>query len=164
MIPVPLVAERGRSASFDLTRSLGPISYTTTLFGSSVRHPINVERGEHYELTSPSGPTKNVGVEFLATLRKAPFSATASYTFVQSTQQESGQRVQSPLTPRHSFGIVGMWEKEKGRIGIESYLHGSPTSGGEPVPYRVRALLSLRFFSRTQIRPGATFSECGKPC
>src|SRR5205807_627197 len=35
-IPAPLVAERGRSASFDLTRSLGPASFTATLFGSRV--------------------------------------------------------------------------------------------------------------------------------
>ena len=138
VIPARLVAERGRSASLDLTRSLGPTSYTVTLFGSSVRHPINVERGERYELTNLPEPTNNLGLEFLATLRKAPFSATASYTFVQSRQLDLGQRVDTPLTPRHSFGIVGMWEKEKaGRIGIESYYTGRQRL--EQNPYRTES-------------------------
>jgi outer membrane receptor for ferrienterochelin and colicins len=77
-------------------------------------------------------------LEFLATLRKTPFTATASYTFVQSRQLELGHRVDTPLTPRHSFGIVGMWEREKaGRIGIESYYTGSQRL--EQNPYRAES-------------------------
>jgi outer membrane receptor for ferrienterochelin and colicins len=157
VIPAPLVAERGRSASVDLTRTLGPTSYTVTLFGSSVRHPINVERGEDYELTNLPEPTKNLGVEFLATLRKAPFSATASYTFVQSRQQERGQRVDTPLTPRHSFGIVGMWEKERaGRIGIESYYTGRQRLEQNPYrteskPYVLFGVLAERAFGPVRL-------------
>jgi iron complex outermembrane receptor protein len=130
VIPKPLVAERGRSASFDLTRSVGPASFTVTLFDSSVRHPINVERSEGYQLINLARPTNNRGFEFLGTLRKAPFSATASYTYVYSRQFEADGRVDTPLTPRHSFGLVGMWEKEKaGRIGVESYYTGRHTFG-----------------------------------
>ena len=133
-IPVPLVAERGRSASLDLTRSLGPLSFTTTLFASSVSHPIHVNRTEHYELVNLAAPTKNHGVELLGTLRKAPFSATASYTYVRSSEVENGQRLDTPLTPRHSFGLTGMWEKPKGRIGVESYYTGRQRL--EQNPYR----------------------------
>jgi len=57
-IPVPLVAERGSSASVDLTKSVGPGSYTVTLFGSRVKHPIDVDRGARYELTNLSEPTE----------------------------------------------------------------------------------------------------------
>jgi len=64
------VAERGRSASLDLTRTLGPASFTGTFFGSTVSHPINVERDQHYELTNLAEPTNNVGFEFLATLTR----------------------------------------------------------------------------------------------
>jgi outer membrane receptor for ferrienterochelin and colicins len=125
VIPKPLIAERGRSASFDLTRKVGPAYYTVTLFDSSVRHPINVDRTEHYQLINLAQPTHNVGLEFLGTLRKADFSATLSYTYVHSRQFELGERADTPLTPRHSFGIVGMWEKEKSsRIGVESYYTG----------------------------------------
>ncbi len=157
VIPVPLVAERGRSASLDLTRILGPTSYTVTLFHSSVRHPIHVERGERYELANLREPSSNRGLEFLATFRKAPFSVTASYTFVHSRQLELGQRVDTPLTPRHSFGIVGMWEKEKaGRIGIESYYTGRQrleqnTYRGESKPYVLFGFLAKRRLGRVRL-------------
>ena len=134
-VPKPLVAERGRSASFDLTRKVGPTSYTVTLFDSSVRHPINVERSDLYELINLAQPTNNLGVEFLGTLRAAPFSATASYTYIRSRQFEPSGRVDTPLTPRHNFGLVGVWEKEKaGRVGIESYYTGHQRL--EENPYR----------------------------
>ncbi len=134
-IPAPLVAERGRSASFDLTRSLGPASFTATLFGSRVRHPIHVDRVERYQLTNLPEPTNNVGVELLGTWRKAPFSATVTYTYVQSRELDLGRRLEVPLTPRHSFGIVGMWEKkDTWRIGVECYYTGSQRL--EENPYR----------------------------
>ena len=144
VIPKPLVAERGRSASFDLTRNIGPASFTVTLFDSSVRHPINVERREGYQLVNLARPTNNRGLEFLGTLRKAPFSATASYTYVHSRQFEFGERVDTPLTPRHSFGLVGMWEKEKaGRIGVESYYTGHQRL--EDNPYRTESKAYVLF-------------------
>lgn len=53
-------------------------------------------------------------------------SATASYTNVRSAEQELiGSRTDVPLTPRHSLGLVGVWEQEgKGRLGIECYYTG----------------------------------------
>ena len=144
VIPKPLVAERGRSASFDLTHKIGPASATITLFDSSVRHPINVDRTKRYELIKLAQPTHNVGLEFLGTLRKAPFSATLSYTYVHSRQFEFGERVDTPLTPRQSFGLVGMWEKEKaGRIGIESYYTGHQRL--EENPYRTESKAYVLF-------------------
>lgn len=143
-IPRPLVAERGRSASLDLTRKIGPASVTATLFDSSVRHPIDVERIDGYQLINLTQPTHNLGFEFLGTLRKAPFTATASYTYVYSRQFEFGERVDTPLTPRHSFGLVGMWEKEKaGRIGIESYYTGHQRV--EDNPYRTETKAYVLF-------------------
>lgn len=126
-LPAPLVAERGRSASLDLTRAVGPLSLTSTLFASSIRHPIHVERGQRYEITNLPEPTNNLGLELLGTWRKAPFAATASYTYVRSRERDiAGQGADVPLTPRHSLGIVGMWEKEaSGRVGIECYYTGS---------------------------------------
>lgn len=125
-IPQPLKAERGRSASFDLTRTIGPSSYTVTLFGSHVSNPLQVERDTSYELLSISKPSTNIGVELLATLRHKPLSVTATYSYVRSRETAAtGQRVDTELTPRHSAGIVGMWEKEGvARIGLECYYTG----------------------------------------
>jgi outer membrane receptor for ferrienterochelin and colicins len=134
-IPASLLAERGRSASFDLTRTLGPVSATATLFASRVRHPVHVERGERYQLINLPGPARNVGLELLATWRKAPFSATTSYTYVRSREPESGQRADTPLTPRQSFGLVGMWEHHQvWRVGVECYYTGRQRL--EENPYR----------------------------
>jgi iron complex outermembrane receptor protein len=125
VIPRPLRAERGRSFSLDVTRAVGPASYTATFFASRVRHPLRVERSGRYELTNLEDDLTNRGVELLATLRRSPFSATATYTYVRSRQVEDGERVDLALTPRHSFGIVGMWEKEdSARVGVECYYTG----------------------------------------
>jgi len=137
-IPKPLVAERGRSYSVDLSRKIGPAYYSVTLFDSTVNHPIDVERGNVYQLVNLSEPTHNIGAEFLSTLRKAAFSATLNYTYVHSRQFEFGQRVDTPLTPRQSLGIVGIWEKEKaGRIGVEGYYTGVQRL--EDNPYRTES-------------------------
>ena len=135
-LPAPLIAERGRSASIDVTRSLGSFSLTTTLFASNISHPVYVDRAGAYRIINLPAPTRNRGVELLATWRKAPFSATASYTYVRSSERDPViGRAEVPLTPRHSFGLVGMWEKEGvARFGIECYYTGQQRL--EYNPYR----------------------------
>ncbi len=124
-LPAPLKAERGRSASTDITRAMGPISVTATFFVSNIDHPIFVDRGASYDIANLRGPTKNRGAELLATWRKAPFSATASYTYVRSSEFEPSGRAEVALTPRQSLGVVGMWEKEGvTRVGLECYYTG----------------------------------------
>jgi iron complex outermembrane receptor protein len=135
VMPKPLVAERGRSVSADLTRTAGPLSVTATLFASNIDHPVYVERTSSYEIVNLLAPRKNRGVEFLATWRKAPFSATFSYNYVHASEEPTGARVDVPLTPRHNLGIVGTWEKEgKARIGLECYYTGEQRL--ENNPYR----------------------------
>lgn len=122
----PLRAEEGRSASLDIGRSDGPLSYNVTLFASRVKHPIYVDYGDNsLVLTNLAEPTNNTGVELLGTVRHEPFSLTSSYTYVRAREQVSGVLDDVPLTPRHSAGLVGMWEREDvGRIGIEWYYTG----------------------------------------
>ena len=121
----PLKAERGRSASVDLTRSIGPLSVTGTLFASNVDHPVYVDRAGTYAIFNLAGPTKNRGAELLATWRKAPLSATVSYTYARSSELEPSGRADVPLTPHQSLGLVGMWEKEGvTRVGLECYYTG----------------------------------------
>ena len=125
LLPAPLKAERGRSASADLTRSMGPVSVTGTFFASNIDHPVYVERGAAYAIFNLPGPTKNRGAEFLATWRQSPFNVTASYTYVRSSELEPSGRAEVPLTPRQSLGVVGMWEKESvWRVGVECYYTG----------------------------------------
>jgi outer membrane receptor for ferrienterochelin and colicins len=124
-VPASLKAERGRSASVDVTRIIGPLSMTGTLFASNIDLPVYVDRATTYAIFNLAGPTKNRGAELLATWRKAPFSATTSYTYVRSSQLEPSGRAEVPLTPRQSLGLIGMWEKEGvTRVGLECYYTG----------------------------------------
>ena len=131
----PLQAERGRSASIDLTRHIGQLSVTGTFFASNIDRPVYVDRRATYEIFNLPGPTRNRGAEFLATWRKSPFTATASYTYVRSSELEPSGRAEVPLTPRHGLSVVGMWEKEGvSRVGLECYYTG--TQRLEYNPYR----------------------------
>ena len=125
-LPRPLVAERGRTASADLTRSLGPLTITGTFFLSNIDHPVYVGRGAGYSILNLAAPTRNRGAELLATWRKAPLSVTASYSYVHSTELDpTGGRADVPLTPRQSAGITGFWEKEGiARVGLECFYTG----------------------------------------
>jgi iron complex outermembrane receptor protein len=75
---------------------------------------------------------------------------TASYTFVQARETDDGRRQQTPLTPRHSAGIVGMWEREgAGRVGVELYYTGVQRLEENPFavssrPYAIVGLLVER--------------------
>ena len=145
-IPVPLRAERGRSVSVDLTRNFGAASATVTLFASRVRNPISVVYGgaDPYRLVNLPEPTTNQGVEFLGTWRKDEYSFTANYMYVRSRELDNGRRVAVPLTPAHSFGIVGMWERENtGRIGIECYYTGHQRLERNPFRAQSPAYVSL---------------------
>lgn len=139
LLPAPLRAERGRTASVDLTRTMGPVSLTGTLFASNIDHPVYVDRGAVYSIFNLAGPTKNRGAELLATWRKSPFTATASYTYVRASELEPSGRAEVPLTPRQNLGLVGMWEKEGiTRVGLEFYYTGEQRL--EYNPYRTQSV------------------------
>jgi iron complex outermembrane receptor protein len=148
LLPAPLRAERGRSVSFDLTRKMGPLSVTGTFFASNIDHPVYVERATTYALFNLPGPTKNRGAELLATWRKSPFMATASYTYVRASEREPTGRADLPLTPRQSLGLVGMWEKEGiTRVGLECYYTGRQRLEFNPyrnesVPYVILGVMA----------------------
>lgn len=152
-----LRAEQGRSASVDLTRTDGPLSYTLTLFGSRVCHPLDVTRAAIFELRNAREPTTNVGMELLGTLRRAPFTVTGTYTYVQSRELDDDVTRDAPLTPRHSAGIVGFWEREGvGRVGAELYYTGVQRLEANPYaeqsePYVIVGVLAERQFGAVRL-------------
>jgi iron complex outermembrane receptor protein len=148
----PLRAERGRSASLDVTRSAGPGTYSVTLFFSHIRNPLRVEREVGYALQSQPGATTNHGVELLATLRRQPLAVTASYSYVRARQSENSFRADVPLTPRHSFALVAMWEKEKtGRLGWELYYTGRQRLEANPYRQHSPAYWIMGFLAEKRI-------------
>ena len=153
----PVEAERGLSASFDVSRTDGPLSYTATLFASRINDPVHVERSPSYVLSTLPDPTTNVGLELLATWRQEPFSVTATYTYVRARETVDFITRDVPLTPRHSAGIVGMWEAEDlGRLGIEWYYTGRQSLEENPYravsePYMILGLLAEKSFGRIRL-------------
>ena len=120
----PLEAERGRSASWDVSRMAGPLTVTGTLFRYDLTNPVVVNRST-YTLSNLKDDTVITGAEAVATIRRAPFSVTGTYTYARSLEGVGAERAEVPLTPRHSAGLTGMWERENwGRIGVECYLTG----------------------------------------
>jgi iron complex outermembrane receptor protein len=136
-IDAPLKAERGRSGSFDITRTQGALTLTATVFRYEVRDPAVVDRAT-YTLATLAEPTISTGIETVATIRRAPYSVTGTYTYVHSREGMGPDRADIPLTPRHSAGLVGMWEnEERGRIGVEAYFSGEQRL--EDNPYRTQS-------------------------
>ena len=142
-MPLPLQAERGRSASIDVTRTVGPLSATATLFASRVNDSIKVDREFQYSIRNAE-KTTNIGTELLATLRREPFALTGTYTYVRAREYDTAGPADVPLTPRHSGGVVGMLEDEDaGRIGVEMYYTGAQRLEANPYADRSEAYVIL---------------------
>jgi iron complex outermembrane receptor protein len=159
-VPQPLRVERGRSASFDLTRTLGALSATFTLFASSISHPVFVTRSATYELINAPLPTANRGFEFVTTWRKQPLSITGAYSYLYTRQFDPDfpARVEAPLTPRHNAGITGMWENEKiGRFGAELYYTGRQRLENNPYRNVSKPYVSVGFLVEHRFGPVRAF-------
>jgi len=150
----PLKAERGRSASFDITRASGPLSATLTLFHSRVNDPLEAERTDRYALRTLAEPTTNAGVEALGVWKSEGFSLVANYAYVRSRETVEEGLVDVPLTPRHSVGLDAAWEWEgKGRLGVEWFYTGTQRLEANPYrtesrPYSVFGVLATRQIGR----------------
>jgi outer membrane receptor for ferrienterochelin and colicins len=150
----PLKAERGRSASFDITRASGPLSATLTLFHSRINDPLEAERTDRYALRTLAEPTTNAGVEALGVWKSEGFSLVANYAYVRSRETVEEGLVDVPLTPRHSVGLDAAWEWEgKGRLGVEWFYTGTQRLEANPYrtesrPYSVFGVLATRQIGR----------------
>ncbi len=118
---------------------------------------MGVDRDEAYVLFNRARASTNTGVELLGTWRHGPFAATSSYTYVRSREESDGRLQETPLTPAHSAGLVGMWEPEGvGRVGIEVYYTGRQRLEVNPyrdasVPYVIVGALVERRFGRVRL-------------
>jgi len=150
----PLAAERGSSASVDLTRASGPLATTVTLFHSRVAHPVEVDRTDQYVIRNLQTPTTNDGLEMLGVWKSDDFSFVASYAYVRSRQDSDNRRAEVALTPRHSLGFDAAWESEDvWRVGIEWYYTGAQRLEANPfrersVPYKLFGVLISRRVGR----------------
>jgi outer membrane receptor for ferrienterochelin and colicins len=108
----PLSPERGRSASFDLTATHGPLQVNGTLFTNRITDPVGLRRvpGDTtglVDLVNASGPLTTHGGEVFAVFNQEPFIVTAYYSATRSREisPETGQLRELPLTPRETAGV-----------------------------------------------------------
>lgn len=125
----PLRVERATSGSFDIGGVAGAFEFNGTAFGSRVVDPLmarTVDSGV-LELFSNGVPATTIGADALGRIRAGEVTATLSYTYVRAREHPTvGTPARDvPLTPRHSAGLVTVWEREdRGRVGLEYYYTG----------------------------------------
>jgi iron complex outermembrane receptor protein len=130
-IPGPLHVERARSVSGDIGGTVGPFELNATLFASRIASPLVVRAPagdpQSLEMFNAARPSITNGADGLLRYHTGEITTTASYTFVNAKEEDpngDGRRA-VPLTPRHSAGLVSVWEREDvGRVGLELYYTG----------------------------------------
>jgi iron complex outermembrane receptor protein len=130
-------AERARGTSIDVTRVLGPVEVTGTVFGSTVDDPVQQRTADrsHVMLVNVNGPTRTVGTELLIRYRAGDFTALVTHGWTRSTEidPDDGERRDVPLTPDHAASFTLMWEIEgRGRLGFEGYYTGRQSLDQNP--------------------------------
>ncbi len=141
-------AEQASTASIDLSYALGGAEASMTLFASDVTdaaeleliEATNIGSNHQVRVVNADGETQIRGAEMLLRYRWQDFKFTGSYLYTDATKQDEVGlgRVPLTLTPRHSAGIVIMWEEHGSNLlGFEAYYSG--TQELENNPYRQRS-------------------------
>jgi outer membrane receptor for ferrienterochelin and colicins len=111
-IPRGLVAERGRTASVDVTATRGPLEVNGTLFANRVANPVGLQPATGdttgaVNLVNATGPLNVHGGELFAVFNADPVIATAYYAAMRSREvsAETGRTREAPMTPRQSAGL-----------------------------------------------------------
>lgn len=137
-----LQAETAQSGSIDIGYARGPIETSLTLFSSTIDRATRLVpiASDRVRLVNIDADTRVRGSELLLRYRRAPFTVTGSYVYMDATEPEevgSGRR-RTPLVPRHTAGLVAVWERHgRGRIGVEAYYTGKQPL--EDNPYRTES-------------------------
>ncbi len=132
-----LDAETAETASVDIGYRAGGFSANLSLFASNIEGAVQVQDAgpQRVRLINAAGTTRTRGAEAMLRYRLDAFSVTGSYVFVDASEPDpqNGGRRAVPRTPRHTAGVVGVWEKSgKGRIGIEAYYTGRQVLDANP--------------------------------
>jgi len=135
-----LKAETATTASLDIGYARNGVEANLTLFGSNMDNAtrLDVIAPDRVRLVNVTGQTRIRGTEALLRYRWDQFVVTGSYVYVDATEPDpaGGGRRTVPLTPRHTAGMVAMWEDhDKGRVGLELYYTGKQDL--EDNPYRM---------------------------
>jgi outer membrane receptor for ferrienterochelin and colicins len=140
--------ERASTASIDISYVLGGLETSLTLFASDIDNVTELEvidgvgeaLGKQVRIVNADSKTDISGAELLLRYRWQDIKFTGSYLYTDATKEgDYGvDRVPLALTPKHSAGLVVMWEEHGSHLlGFEAYYTG--TQQLENNPYRERS-------------------------
>ena len=173
-IPQPLGAERGRSASLDVTAVHGPLEIDGTLFANRVASPVGIRRVADdttgaVNVVNAAGPLTTHGGELFAVFNQEPFIITTYYAATRSREvsTETGRIRELPLTPRQTAGIdAALEDDESGAYGaVEVFYTGRQALEDDPYasvsrPYTtIGVLLSMRLGGATIFANGENLTN-----
>jgi len=138
----PLEAEVADTASLDIGYANGPFEANLTLFGSDIDNGLQLVdvAPDRVRLVNAVGITRTRGAEVTARYRWNDIMLRGSYVFVGAREPNPSGigRRRVPQTPKHTAGLVAMWEQHgRGRIGLEAYYTGRQSLDDNP--YRTRS-------------------------
>jgi outer membrane receptor protein involved in Fe transport len=132
-----LDAETAETLSLDIGYTAGSLETGLTFFGSDIDEAVQLQTvaADRVRLVNQRGVTRTRGIEAMLRWRQGPYAVTASYLYLDAEEPDvsmAGDRT-VPLTPRHSAGVVAMWEKhDRGRVGLELYYTGKQSLADNP--------------------------------
>jgi iron complex outermembrane receptor protein len=153
-----LVAERARSAAFDLGFARGRFEVNATLFGSRVEDALQRRQvaPEVFAILNADLAVRSWGTELLARYRRGGLMLIATHSYTSSSEEDPGapgSRRGVPLTPAHVASFNAIWEDEaRGRIGLECYYVGRQPL--DENPYRTEGSAHVLFGALLERRLG----------
>lgn len=127
-----LRAEIATTGSIDAGYVHGLWELKLSVFASDIDHAVHLvdsatAPGERVQLVNVADVTRTRGSELLLRHRWQDITVTGSHVYTDAREpggEGAGRRLVS-LAPRHSAGLVAMWEQhDRGRIGLEAYYTG----------------------------------------
>lgn len=130
-----LLPEESRSVSLDVNWRgiLGPFTVdgNSALFLTTLDHALladedSLDTGVLF-LRNATGATRSLGAELSLRLTYGDLKASIGYTYLFASREHAGETVELELNPRHSLGIVTVWEWHERRlkVGLENYWTGN---------------------------------------
>ena len=157
-----LKAEVAESASLEGGYSRGPVEANVTLFATHIHDAVQVTpvAADRVRLANVPGTTRTRGAEVLLRYRWDHVTLTGSYVYVDATEPDPSGRGRRtiPLTPRHTAGLVAMWEKHGwGRIGLEAYYTGRQQLDDNPYRSVSKSYFELGMLAERHVGPVSVF-------
>jgi iron complex outermembrane receptor protein len=155
-----LAPETATTGALDIGYDEGPLEANVTLFASDLENAVELMATgpASVRLRNIAGTRRIRGAELLLRRRFGDFVATGSYVFVDATEPDpaAAGRRRVPLTPRHTAGLVAMWEQhERGRVGVELYYTGEQVLEDDPYRTRSRPYFELGMLAEWALGPAA---------